>query len=275
MTKKALWTARDLVIRGRDGRSYDVGSFEICAGERVAFVGPNREFRRSLMRVLAGLEAALKGHLELDGEKVPLRHERRLWRDLLSKRVRRKIGISLESEGLLSNVSIRESMETFFRFKYGDHNTQLVEGAARIVEESAERVGLTGRDLDRRPSELGSLELRLASVCLAFLTKPAILLLENPSSGLHDRGWLAFSSSLEQVLEGTHRTLLMESDDWLLAKRHSTRWLVFEEESIVFDGAPELYVERCGKSVLTELETERFQARRTWIDELRKNMGAA
>src|SRR5690606_13785322 len=120
-------------------------------------------------------------------------------KDLLSKKGRRKIGISLEKEGLLSNVSVRESLETLFRFKYGDHNAGLIAGARRIVEDTANRVGLSAASLDRRPTELGILDLRLASLCLAFLTKPSIVMLENPSQGLDDRGWQALSGTLSHI----------------------------------------------------------------------------
>jgi ABC-type multidrug transport system ATPase subunit len=275
VTSKPFWKSSGLEIRGRDGKTYSLEPFEIRAGERVALVGANRDFRRSFFRVLAGLEAALGGGLEIEGEKIALRHERRLWRDLLSKKSRRKIGMSLETEGLLSNVTVRESMETLFRFKYGDHNISLVEGAARVVEETAERVGLTARDLDRRPSDLGALELRLSSLCLAFLTKPAVLMLENPTAGLNDRSWQSLSNSLEQVLEGSQRTLVMDSDDWLLSKFHATRWLVFDGDRVVFDGTPQDHIAQSGRRLLDDLETERFRARSGWIDELRRTLGAA
>jgi len=272
---KILWEASDLVIRARDTKSYTVESVKIHAGEHVALLGGNRDFRRSFFRSLAGLEAATSGSMRIDGELVPLRHLRHPWRDLLSKKLRRKIGVSLESEGLLSNVTIRESLETLFRFKYGDHNAGLVEGASRIVDETAGRVGLSTQALDKRPSDLGRLDLRLASLCLAFLTKPVILLMENPSQGLHDQGWEALSKTLFHILEGSQRTLVLDTDDWLLAKRHASRWIVFEQDSIVFDGHADEYIARCGEFLLGELQTDRWQTRLSWIEEIRKTLGAA
>jgi|GEM_PF-1110566 len=275
MTEKLLWSARDLQLRSRDGETYFIKSLEIRAGERIALLGSNRDFRRSCFRTLGGLEAPLAGELSVEGEIVPKRSERHPWRDLFSKKLRRKFGVSLESEGLLSNITIRECLETLFRFKYGDHNAGLVEGASRIVDETALRVGLSAATLSQRPAELGRLELRLASLCLAFLTKPAILLMENPSQGLHDRGWQALSETLTDILDSSKRTLVMDTDDWLLAKRHAARWVVFEGETIVFDGPAEDYALRSGQALLAELESERWRGRHAWINELRKNTGAA
>lgn len=272
---KILWQGRDLELRSRGGTTCRLPDFDIKSGERVALLGSNRNFRRAMFRAMAGLEAPKVGRLSVDGEDLPTRDERHPWRDLLSKKLRRKIGVSLESEGLLSNVSVRESLETLFRFKYGDHNAGLVEGASRVVEETALKVGLETSALNKRPSDLGRLELRLASLCLAFLTKPVILLLENPSQGLHDRGWQALSETLEQILEGSQRTLVMDTDDWLLAKKHATRWIVFDGEQAIYDGSPEGYVSRGGTALLRELESERWRANQSWIEELRKNMGAA
>ncbi|MEO5667602.1 MAG: ATP-binding cassette domain-containing protein [Bdellovibrionota bacterium] len=272
---KLLWSAKNLELRARDTKIYHIDSIEIHAGEHVALLGDSRHFRRSFFRELAGLESPLKGELCVEGERLPLRDERHPWRDLLSKKMRRKIGVSLENEGLLSNVSVRESLETLFRFKYGDHNASLIEGSQRVVEESATRVGLGEDSLDKRPSELGRLELRLASLCLAFLTKPVILLMENPSQGLHDKGWQALSDTLGDILGSAQRTLVMDTDDWLLAKRHAERWIVFEEGVVIFDGKADDFIARSGPRLLAELETERWQTRHHWIDELRKNLGAA
>lgn len=272
---KLLWAAENLALRGRDGKSYSVPSIEIAAGERVALLGSNRSFRRALFRALAGLEAASTGTMCIDGETLAGRDQRHPWRDLLSKKLRRKIGVSLEKEGLLSNVSVRESLETLFRFKYGDHNQALVEGAQRVVDETAQRVGLSSEALERRPSDLGLLETRLASLCLAFLTKPVILLMENPTHGLNDRGWQALSETLDHILESPSRTLVLDTDDWQLARRHATRWIVFEQEAIVFDGLAEDFIAERSKTLLLELETERWVTRHRWINELRKNAGAA
>jgi ABC-type multidrug transport system ATPase subunit len=272
---KILWQGRDLELRSRGGTICRLPDFDIKSGEHVALLGSNRDFRRAMFRAMAGLEAPKVGRLSVDGEDLPTRDERHPWRDLLSKKLRRKIGVSLESEGLLSNVSVRESLETLFRFKYGDHNAGLVEGASRVVEETALKVGLEASALNKRPSDLGRLELRLASLCLAFLTKPIILLLENPSQGLHDRGWQALSETLEQILEGSQRTLVMDTDDWLLAKKHATRWIVFDGDQAIYDGSPEGYVSSGGTALLRELESERWRANQSWIEELRKNLGAA
>lgn len=272
---KMLWEATDLVIRARDSKSYRIDSVKVHAGEHIALLGANRDFRRSFFRALAGLEAAVSGSMTIDGELVPNRSVRHPWRDLLSKKLRRKIGVSLEREGLLSNITVRESLETLFRFKYGDHNAGLVEGASRVVDETAGRIGLSSEALDKRPSDLGRLEMRLASLCLAFLTKPVILLMENPSQGLHDQGWEALSKTLFHILDGSQRTLVLDTDDWLLAKRHASRWIVFEGDSIVFDGHADDYISRSGEFLLGELQTDRWQTRLSWIEEIRKTLGAA
>jgi ABC-type transporter Mla maintaining outer membrane lipid asymmetry ATPase subunit MlaF len=270
-----LWSAERLALRARDGNIYSLESLTVRSGERVALLGPSREFRRSVFRVCAGLEAPLEGRLSIDEESIPLRQDRHPWRDLLSKKLRRKIGVSLEKEGLLSNISVRECLETLFRFKYGDHNAGLVEGAQRVVLETSARVGLPLQALDKRPSELSLLEMRLASLCLAFLTKPTILLMENPSQGLNDEGWQALSHTLAQILESPQRTLILDTDDWLLARRHAQRWIVFAGDAVVFDGNADEYVAQSSATILEQLETERWHLRRRWIETLKQSRGVA
>src|SRR5690606_9815677 len=117
-------------------------NIEICRGERIAFVGPQFAGRSQMIRILGGTRPFFEGEFNFFGEKIPNFFKAPKWDDPFSRKLRRKVGACYEKDGLLSNVSIREGLETLFRFKYGDHNQRLIEGASRVVREISEQLGL-------------------------------------------------------------------------------------------------------------------------------------
>jgi ABC-type transporter Mla maintaining outer membrane lipid asymmetry ATPase subunit MlaF len=269
---KALWSLKDVFLRARDGKRYSVPPFEIHKGERVALVGPHRDLRRAIFRLLSGLEAPWSGSFMVEGERIPCREERHPWRDVIPQKTRRKMGVSLEMEGLLSNVSIRESMETLFRFKYGDHNAGLIEGAQRAARETAAQMGLSEQHLESRPAELRPLERRLASLCLAFMSKPSILMLENPSLALHDEGWSVLSQVLKDIMEGSQRTFLMDTDDWLLARTHAQKWIVCHEDALIEITNCEDFISRNSSKLMSLLKSQKYREWNKWIEELEQGV---
>jgi len=271
--QKSIWSCKAVEMRARDGQTYTLPDFEIEKGERVALVGENRELRRAIFRLLSGLESPNSGECRIEGDLIPLRANRHPWRDLVPQKTRRKMGVSLEIDGLLSNVSVRESFETLFRFKYGDHNKGLVEGAQRAARETSAKMGLRDEQLERRPAELRPLERRLASLCLAFMTKPSILMLENPSLALHDEGWSVLSGVLDTILEGSQRTFVMDTDDWLLARSHADRWIVCDETGSIEVADSKSYIQRHSAQLVSLLKSEKFNDWNNWISDLEK--GAA
>ncbi|NCN41603.1 ATP-binding cassette domain-containing protein, partial [bacterium] len=257
-----------VTLRARDNNLRFLSELKIAKGEKVAIVGSDVEYRKSLMRVLSGLEAPKSGQIQVDGENVPCREDRDPWRDIFSKNFRRKIGISLQSDALISNVSIGECFETLFRFKYGDHNDGLKQGAIRVPREVAASLGMPLECLDKRPAELNPLEKRLASLCLAFLTKPSILMMDNPSYSLDDEAWSYLDAAIAKLIQGTQKTLILSTADWILADSLCDRWVVLEDGKMVFDGHKAGYRKNFRSHFVQQLETERWKKIKKTIKDL-------
>lgn len=270
---RALWNLNSIRMRARDQKIYSIPDLEIKKGEHVALVGENRELRRAMFRLLAGLEVPLEGHCLIEGVSLlPTRPMRHPWRDPVPQSTRRKMGVSLEKDGLLSNVSLRENMETLFRFKYGDHNSRLKEGASRATQETAVKMGLNDETLNKRPSDLSPLERRLASLALAFMTKPSILMLENPALGLNDEAWTVLSKVLESILKGSQRTFIMDTDDWLLARAHADRWLVCDHSGHIQSVMRDEYVLSNPDAIRKILQTEKHLGWMNWLKDLERGV---
>lgn len=240
--KNTVWKAKDIASGYSDmeGLIRDI-TLDIKSGERVALLGHEKSGRSLLLRVLAGLRPIRSGELTILDEELPVLPFWADWDEILPPEKRRKMGVCLEREGLLSNVTAREGLELLFRFKYGDHNVKLREGATRVVNQLAERFGVTNV-LDKRPHALTAAEKRLVGLARAFLSKPSILVLENPSENMGNLNRHRFLSVMEEICSATERTLLVSTDDWPLAYKFCPRWIVMTEGTISFDGSPENYL---------------------------------
>lgn len=238
-----IWEARDMKAGWSDMEGHISHiTLRITAGERVAVLGAEKSGRALLLRVLAGLRPIREGQLSILGEELQILPFWADWDEILPPEKRRKMGVCLEREGLLSNVTAREGLELLFRFKYGDHNQKLREGSKKIVNQLAERFGLS-EVLDQRPHALSSAERRLVGLARAFLSKPSILVLENPSENVGNLNRQRLLKVFEEICAQSDRSLLLSTDDWPLAHRFCTRWIVMGDGKISYDGTPANYLE--------------------------------
>ena len=230
----------DAGFSGQEGHLKNI-NIEVRTGERVALMGVDHLTRAMLLRVLVGLRPKRGGYLEVleyVTQELPFYAD---WDQTIPQHIRRRLGVCLEVEGLLNNVTVREGLELLFRFKYGDHNEKLRQGAAKIATVTCEKFGL-GSAVDKRPFLLTSAEKRLAGLARAFLTKPKVLALENPSQNIGDASREKLFKALEYMGAQAERTMVISTEDWALAWKFCSRWVVLEGNTIVFDGPAKDFV---------------------------------
>jgi ABC-type multidrug transport system ATPase subunit len=238
-----VWQLRalDAGFNAQEGRLKSL-SFEVLSGERVAIMcEDSAKSRALLLRVLAGLRPHKQGELKILGEEISLQPYWADWDRAIPNRIRRRLGVCLEEEGLLSNVSIREGLELLFRFKYGDHTEKLSHASSKIVSSTCERFGLESV-MGFRPNALSREERRLAGLARAFLSKPHVLVLENPTWGVSDLNYERVYSAIEYLLTARERTLMLATDDWVLVRAFCQRVLVLKDGELFFDGSPQEYL---------------------------------
>jgi len=216
-------------------------TLEIKVGEKVALIGPQKGGRAALFKVLAGLRPRQNGDFSCMNRNISLLARYADWEEIFSREIRRKMGVAFEKEGLLSNVSVREGLELLFRFRYGDHNEKLCEGAKRVVEALCLRFGLNAV-AELRPSLLTSTERKQAALARAFLAKPLVVMLENPTQDVGDLGRGAFVEMIRDIFQDSDRSVVVSTEDFELAQEFCTRWILIDEGRIVFDGSPDEFL---------------------------------
>lgn len=180
-----------------DGRLVvDRVSFDVATGEVVALLGPSGSGKTTLLRVIAGLQPADSGTVLLDGrplDGVPAH--------------RRNIGLVFQDEQLFPHLDVRANIAFGLRMAGRTRHEQ----TAR-VDELLALVGLPGF-ADRRVTSLSGGEAKRVALARSLAPAPAVLLLDEPLTGLdpelHDR----LAADLAALLRRTGTTALMVTHD--------------------------------------------------------------
>jgi len=206
---------------------------EIFQGERVAVFGGECSGVPLLLKVFAGLRPFRGGEFSVFGSSLKLIKFYEDWDHLLSRDKRVKMGVALEQEGLLANVSLKEGLETVLRFGFAEEVES--QSPSKMVEDVLKKFDLIEFQ-HLRPHQLSSSQRRFASIARATLLNPQTYLFEGVSKNVEDRDRELLFSHLEKVFTQKEKTLVLGTEDWSLAMRFCHRVVVFELGSVVFDG---------------------------------------
>jgi ABC-2 type transport system ATP-binding protein len=136
-------------------------------GTVVGLLGPNGAGKTSLVSIVAGLRRPDRGRVEvcgIDAVRWP-------------RRVRPQLGIAPQDTGVYPTLSVRENL----RFFAGLAGLRRAEAAARI-DEVAAALRLDSL-LDRPAAQLSRGERRREHTAIALLHRPALVLLDEPTTG--------------------------------------------------------------------------------------------
>jgi len=144
-------------------------SLSISAGETVAVIGPSGSGKSTLINCLAGLDDPDGGWVMVSGHRIT----RRPQRDQSRLRARH-VGILLQSRNLQDHLTIGENMFAAL-FLAGNSGGRIDTHAA------LEAVGLLGR-AEAFPDQLSGGELARASLAVALVNDPTVLLADEPTA---------------------------------------------------------------------------------------------
>ena len=178
----------------------------IAAGEAVGIVGPSGSGKTSLLMVLAGLERATAGSVQLDGAEIT-----RLGEDALARLRRQAIGIVFQSFYLIPTMTALENVAVPLELAGRADAATRAAGALAAV-------GLSHR-LTHLPGQLSGGEQQRVALARAFAPSPRLLLADEPTGNLDQATGTEVMDLLFRLRAETGTTLMLITHDVALAAR--------------------------------------------------------
>jgi ABC-2 type transport system ATP-binding protein len=199
--------ARGLVKRFGNREALRGVSFGADPGELVAVIGPNGAGKTTLLSILAGIQAADGGEVETgDGA----------------------VGWVPQQAALYRRLTVEENLLLFARLeKHEDPQAS--------VEEMLELTGLAERRGEIVARLSGGNQQRI-NIAIGLLSRPSVLLLDEPSVGLDPRQ-RARLWGFVSGLAGRGTTVIFSTHDIQEAERYGDRMLVLADGEALFDGS--------------------------------------
>ena len=182
-------------------------AFAAAPGELVAIIGPNGAGKTTLLSILAGIREPDEGEVHLSGGAV---------------------GFVPQQAALYRRLTVEENLTLFARLEE-------VADVEASVEEMLEQTALG----DRRGDQVGTLSggnQQRINIAIGLLSRPAVLLLDEPSTGLDPRQ-RARLWEFVLALAGRGTTVVFSTHNIAEAERYGERLLVIADGQVVFDGS--------------------------------------
>ena len=196
---------------------------EIDRGEYVAVSGPSGGGKSTLLSILGLLESPTGGEYVLEGTPVQnlSRRERARIRN-------QRIGFIFQSFNLIGDLTVYENVELPLTYRTTSQSDRRA-----LVREALERVGMSHR-MKHHPSQLSGGQPQRVAGARAIVTKPSILLADEPTGNLDSRN----GESVMDLLSELHRegaTICMVTHDPRYAHRAGRTVHLFDGQIVADD----------------------------------------
>ena len=155
-----------------------------------------------MLNAIGGLDNITSGEISVEGKRVDL-----MDRDTLSDMRLRRIGFVFQSYNLIPVLSARENVEFIMQLQGMDAATR----RARAIE-MLRAVGLEDM-AERRPARMSGGQQQRVAVARALVSKPAIVLADEPSANLDSAATEALLSLMSDLNRHYHVTFLIATHD--------------------------------------------------------------
>ena len=213
---------------------------ELQQGEIVAFLGPNGAGKTTTIDMVLGLSRPTSGTTQVLG--LAPRHA--IARGLVSA--------VMQTGGLLKDLTVRETV------RY----TASLFADTRPVDEVLENAGITAI-ADRKVAKCSGGEQQRLRFAMALLSDPALLLLDEPTTGMDVEGRRTFWSAIRADAE-RGRTILFATHYLEEADQYADRVVLISHGRIVADGSGSeikaLASGRIVRATLPDAEQHRLEA---------------
>ena len=181
-------------------------NMEVSKGEKIAILGQSGCGKSTLLSLLGGLDNPDSGTIEVDGVQLASMSE-----DERSKTRSQKLGIIFQQYHLMRNLTALENVGLPLEI-LGTANDQ------QLAQDALSEVGLFHRS-SHFPSEMSGGECQRVAIARALVTRPSLILADEPSGNLDQKTGEEVMSLLFHLCTEHSTTLLLVTHNRELAQR--------------------------------------------------------
>lgn len=196
-------------------------SFDIAPGECLGVIGPNGAGKTTTIRMCLGLTVPDGGSITAFGLQMP--------RDALA--IKARLGVVSQMDTLDPDFSCSENLLVYGRY-FGMKDADIRARIPQLLEFGA----LTSK-ASAKPGELSGGMKRRLSLARALVNDPALLLLDEPTTGLDPQARHLMWERLQLLLQ-QGKSILLTTHFMDEAERLCSRLLVLDHGKKIAEGAP-------------------------------------
>ena len=196
-------------------------SLTVDQGEVVTLIGANGAGKSTTLRAITGLLTPKKGRVLFEGEDITGIAAHKL--------VARGISMSPEGRGVFANLTVLENLEM---------GAYLKKNKAEIASDMERGFTLFPRLKERIKQRAGTLsggEQQMLAMARALMSRPKLLLLDEPSLGLAPLVCHTIFATIDEI-KASGTTVLLVEQNANAALKHSDRGYVLETGSVILEG---------------------------------------
>ena len=188
----------------------ELDSWTVETGSRVALWGPSGCGKSTLLDLIAGVILPTEGGLEVEGRELQTMSES----ERRAHRIR-SIGFVFQEYPLVEYLDVEENVLFPYRL---DSALRAREAPRERARQLLSELGVVGK-AKRRPAELSQGERQRVAIARALVTRPRLLLADEPTAGLDPEQSLGVLEILERLRHDLGLTLVMVTHDPTLLRR--------------------------------------------------------
>jgi putative ABC transport system ATP-binding protein len=177
-------------------------AFAVEVGSFVALTGASGSGKSTVLHMLGGITRPTAGRVVLEGVDLATLDD-----EQLSLLRRRRIGFIFQRYNLLPELSLAENVALPLELDGKPRS-----GCREAAIASLEQVGMAHR-ADHRPDEVSGGEQQRAAIARALVTRPAILLADEPTGALDSANSQIVIDLLSRLVHDEHQTVVLVTHD--------------------------------------------------------------
>jgi putative ABC transport system ATP-binding protein len=174
----------------------------VAEGEFVSLSGPSGSGKTTLLNLIGGLDRPTAGEIEVAGRRIDT-----MSKSQLAELRLREIGFVFQAYNLIPVLSAYENVEFILQLQ-GVSRDERRDRAREMLSE----VGLAGLG-ERRPAELSGGQQQRVAVARAIVSRPAIVLADEPTANLDSATALELLKIMERLNASYRTTFIVATHD--------------------------------------------------------------